>query len=97
VDSIIITKNYENYSIKPDFTLPRVIFIDFIDNGHGISVENPEDIFEPTFTTKPSKFGTGLGLFIARNLINQLGGSINVLNKRNEYNGATFRIILPIK
>jgi len=37
--------------------------------------------------------GVGLGLFIVKNAIDKLGGTINVKNKHNE--GTTFEIVLP--
>lgn len=41
-------------------------YLDVIDSGPGINMENAEHIFEPFFTTEPN--GTGLGLYIAREL-----------------------------
>lgn len=41
-------------------------YLDVIDSGPGINMENAERIFEPFFTTEPN--GTGLGLYIAREL-----------------------------
>ncbi|NIR30743.1 MAG: PAS domain-containing protein [Gammaproteobacteria bacterium] len=41
-------------------------YLDVVDNGRGISAESTEHIFEPFFTTEPN--GTGLGLYIAREL-----------------------------
>ena len=46
------------------------------DHGHGIAPRDQEVIFEPYFTTKDT--GTGLGLFVCRHLIGQIGGRIEL-------------------
>jgi two-component system sensor histidine kinase AtoS len=50
----------------------------FKDNGCGI--ENTENIFEPFFTTKHS--GTGLGLPIAKNIVDKHGGTISLISSK---------------
>jgi two-component system sensor kinase FixL len=61
------------------------------DVGHGIPPERLSRIFESFFTTK--KEGMGLGLSIARSLIEVHHGTITAAN--NPGGGATFRIKLP--
>jgi signal transduction histidine kinase len=63
------------------------------DTGHGIDPAIMDKIFDPFFTTKPSGQGTGLGLFLARRIVNQHNGRIWAEN--NAHDGATFTIILP--
>ena len=66
--------------------------ITFEDNGGGIDTQIIEKIFEPYFTTKSQLQGTGIGLFIAKQLIEQkFQGSIEV---SNTINGAKFKIII---
>lgn len=48
------------------------------DNGHGIPRELRQQVFEPFFTTKASGRGTGLGLPVARGLLDGMGGSIEI-------------------
>jgi len=48
------------------------------DNGCGIPPENLEHIFTPNFTTRRSHGGMGLGLFIARKIIQAHGGQVTV-------------------
>ncbi len=65
--------------------------VEVIDNGPGIAAETAREIFTPFFTTSPS--GTGLGLYIARELceINGIG-----LEHRAEVGpGACFRLSFP--
>ena len=51
-------------------------------------------IFEPFFTTKPDGKGTGLGLPIVRNIVEQHRGQISV--GRSELGGASFRVTIPV-
>lgn len=67
----------------------------FSDNGCGIPPEDLHRIFEPFFTTKSGQGGTGLGLSITYNLVQEIGGTINV---RSEVGiGTSFTIILPLR
>lgn len=63
------------------------------DTGSGIEAQHLDRIFEPFFTTKPLGKGTGLGLSISYNLIQKLGGSIEVESVVGK--GTTFYIKLP--
>ena len=64
------------------------------DDGPGIAPELQEQIFAPFFTTKPEGEGTGLGLYICRNIITGHGGSITL--KSQPEKGTVFRIRLPV-
>lgn len=70
----------------------RFVEIDFSDDGHGIHPEARSQIFEPYFTTKSS--GTGLGLFVCRNIVRSSRGEIALI-KSDEKSGTTFRVSLP--
>jgi signal transduction histidine kinase len=48
------------------------------DNGSGIAPADMEKLFDPMFTTKPSGRGTGLGLYICRQIIQDHNGAIHV-------------------
>ena len=75
----ILLKEYEN-----------IIKIDIIDNGGGITKENIDKIFDPYFTTKFKDEGTGIGLYMAKMIIeDSMGGNLSV----NSHNGiTTFKI-----
>jgi signal transduction histidine kinase len=61
----------------PSGQLERCI-IEVADNGSGMEEKVRNNIFDPFFTTKTASAGTGLGLYVCRNLIEKLGGSIEV-------------------
>ena len=62
------------------------------DNGGGIKEEQFSQVFEPYFTTKNQSGGTGLGLYISKNIVqDSLNGNIRV---ENTTNGAKFSIII---
>ncbi|UXC30578.1 PAS domain-containing sensor histidine kinase [Aliarcobacter butzleri] len=63
------------------------------DNALGINPDLLDKIFEPYFTTKHKAQGTGLGLYIAKMIVeNSLLGFLSVENKQN---GACFTIKIP--
>ena len=64
------------------------------DNGPGMTEDVKEKIFTP-FESKKSKFGTGLGMPIAKQVIDQHGGRIEIDTKVGR--GSTFNIFLPAK
>lgn len=66
-------------------------FVEVEDTGQGIPADKLERIFAPYFTTKPS--GTGLGLPISRQIVEQHGGRLEV--RSVEGVGSTFRVVLP--
>lgn len=63
------------------------------DNGPGIPEDTQGRLFDPFFTTKPVGVGTGLGLDIARRIINRHEGSIEFDTGPD---GTEFRVLLPI-
>ena len=63
------------------------------DNGSGIPNEARAKIFEPFFSTKGEGKGTGLGLSIVRNIVQQHGGTIEVVPRNG--GGTVFRVRLP--
>ena len=64
------------------------------DTGAGMTAAQIPKIFEPYFTTKQSKSGTGLGLYITKKVIEDHNGSIKVDSTPDV--GTTFTIRLPL-
>jgi two-component system sensor histidine kinase PilS (NtrC family) len=67
------------------------LVLDIVDDGPGVSAEAVPHLFEPFFTTAST--GTGLGLYIARELADVNGARLEFVPDRNEVRtGACFRI-----
>jgi signal transduction histidine kinase len=77
--------------VKTRYSAGRVL-ITVQDFGTGISADDMSHIFDPYFTTR--RKGTGLGLPIAKNIIEGLGGSITVASQLG--GGTTIRLDLPL-
>jgi signal transduction histidine kinase len=70
---------------------PDGVSIGVVDRGPGIAAGDLSRVFDPYFTTK--RGGTGLGLPIAKNIVEGLGGTISVTSRLGE--GTAIRIDLP--
>jgi len=77
--------------VKTRYAAGRVA-ITIQDFGTGISADDMSHIFDPYFTTR--RKGTGLGLPIAKNIIEGLGGSLTVSSRVGE--GTAIRLDLPL-
>lgn len=64
------------------------------DTGCGVSNEAKQRIFEPFYTTKGSRQGTGLGLSVVQNVVNSSGGRIDINNRLSI--GTEFIIHFPM-
>ncbi|MBL9158151.1 MAG: PAS domain-containing protein [Verrucomicrobiales bacterium] len=74
----------------------RVVILEIIDNGHGIAPSDANRLFDPFFTTKATGVGTGLGLSVARRIVELHGGELTLENREKDP-GAVARLILPTK
>ncbi|MEP7286902.1 MAG: ATP-binding protein [Chloroflexota bacterium] len=74
--------------------LPDSLVVSICDNGPGIAPEFQAQIFDPFFTTKPSGEGTGLGLYICKQIVDQCHGTISVDTMLGK--GTCFRVTLPL-
>jgi len=72
----------------------RGVRITIADNGVGISDENRQNLFTPFFTTKTA-VGTGLGLWITKDLLEKKGGCIQFRSANSDRSGTVMRIYLP--
>jgi signal transduction histidine kinase len=69
------------------------VLLSVVDNGCGIPLALQQKVFQPLFTTKAVGVGTGLGLSICRDLVGQLGGSLELRSVPGE--GTRVDISLP--
>jgi signal transduction histidine kinase len=69
------------------------LVMEVTDNGCGMDERTAARVFEPFFTTKEAGCGTGLGLYISKNLIESADGSISLESEVGR--GTTFRVIFP--
>jgi signal transduction histidine kinase len=60
-------------------SLDKSVVLSVSDNGPGVSTEVAERIFEPFFTTKELGSGTGLGLFLCRQMAERLNGTVELV------------------
>lgn len=85
IGSITITTGTEN----------NMASIDVSDTGKGMSRKRRKEIFRPGFTTK--KRGWGLGLTLAKRIIEQYHGGRIFVSASEPGVGTTFRILIPLK
>lgn len=78
---------------NPEATPGEYVVCEVRDDGHGMTSEVMEHIFEPFYTTKNIGQGTGLGLASVYGAIKQNGGFIDVQSEPGK--GSTFRIHFP--
>jgi PAS domain S-box-containing protein len=82
-------------AVSPRDPALRGVRIAVADTGCGIAPENMERIFEPFFTTKKDT-GTGLGLWVSRELMEKCGGNLSVRSSVNgRRTGTVFSLFLP--
>jgi signal transduction histidine kinase len=67
--------------------------VEVMDNGRGIAPDHLPNIFRPFYTTKGE--GTGLGLSLARRIIEDHQGRIDVASAVGK--GTTFSVIVPVQ
>jgi signal transduction histidine kinase len=89
--------NERNVRVPRGHRIEMAFCVECADDGDGLATKDTEAIFESRYTTKPTKFGTGLGLFIARRLARNGGGEIYV-NEQHAVRskGTSFIVVLPL-
>ncbi len=108
---INLLNNARDELIKKDSTCEKLIFINISknkkyiileikDNAGGIPQEIKDKIFNAYFTTKKEEEGTGIGLYMSNQIVENMDGKIEVSNSDYEYEGqnytgALFKIFIP--
>ena len=109
---INIFKNAKDELVKLEIE-KRLIFIDvqkdesnvtlkIKDNAGGIPEELIDKVFDSYFTTKDDNEGTGIGLYMSKQIITNMSGTLTVQNvsysfEDTQYKGAEFTIVLPLE
>jgi len=73
---------------------PGKVVVDFADNGLGMTPDILAHIFDPLYSTKQRGHGTGLGLVIVSQVVQEHGGSVDVESNPGE--GTRFRLTFPV-
>jgi signal transduction histidine kinase len=78
-------------------TISRIDYIEIVvqDNGNGIPNEISDQVFKKGFSTRQEQGGTGRGLFIAKEVIDNYGGKISFESKVGQ--GTTFKVYIPYR
>ena len=98
----LLLKEKDKYILINVFKDKDNLVIEIIDSANGIKKEILDKIFEPYFTTKHQYKGTGIGLYMTKQLIeNHLKGSIKATNEsftfeNKQLYGAKFTLEIPI-
>ncbi|MCP4151483.1 MAG: GHKL domain-containing protein [bacterium] len=82
-----------NIDLRKNLTHNTMLVIS--DTGYGIDMESQKNIFTPLFTTKTQGKGTGLGLFVVKQIVDEYKGKIDVQSQSGK--GTTFTIAFPEK
>jgi len=80
--------------IKTELINQEVVVV-IKDNGHGIDPDNLNYIFEPFFSTKQNGIGSGLGLYVSKDIIQKMNGKIAVKSKKDEF--TEMKLIFPFE
>lgn len=90
----LVEKNISNKSVKLSLALvDNNVNIIIEDNGGGVPLEILEKIFDPYFSTKMEKKGTGLGLYMTKLIVeDHMHGKLSVSNSDN---GFIVKIVIP--
>lgn len=72
-------------------TLPKIatsmaqgVDIHFKDHGAGVSLDDPNQLFEPFVRAHPSQKGAGLGLALVKKIAERHGGGVEIVSKKGE-------------
>ena len=103
IDNAVDAINEKNKKDKYIKIITNLVIIDDIqyiqviieDSGTGIRNELKEKIFEQGYTSHPESGGTGIGLFVSREIISDYGGKLNFTSQVG--NGTIFSMCLPLK
>jgi signal transduction histidine kinase len=83
-------RRYIKVSVSPT---PQGTNFSVCDNGMGIAIEHHDKVFNMFYRASDKSKGSGLGLYIVKESLGQLGGSVTLKSQLGE--GSTFTVLLP--
>jgi len=97
IDSYINIYDARERKVKIEvFLKDGFIYLSVQDWGCGVVAESREKVFQPFFTTKENDAGTGIGLYLVKNIIeNSFDGAINFKSEKD--NGSIFNVNFPVR
>lgn len=90
-------RGYEDVASLPLHPMPKrddYLYCCITDDGEGIETRHLERVFEPFFTTRTRHQGKGLGLFLVKNILTSLGGSLFLKSSPGE--GTEVHLFFPV-
>jgi signal transduction histidine kinase len=94
IETDIATVDASSLADRPGLSSPgEYVTLSVRDTGSGMDEATRARIFEPSFTTKPAGHGTGLGLWIVRDIAERFGGAIGVRSAPGQ--GTEFVVYFP--
>ncbi len=93
VETGIIDCDRVFYETHPEARYERYVIISIYDTGVGMNKDTVAKMFDPFFTTKDKENGSGLGLSMVYNIVNDHNGFIDVYSEAGT--GTTFNIFFP--
>ena len=97
IREVILAQHVQDYIVRLVLAThpeaPSMIEIEVRDEGRGISPQALRQVFDPFFSTRIS--GSGLGLSVARRIVQDHGGEISVESQPGE--GTTFVLLFPMR
>ncbi len=93
VAPVVDDENKQRASSTGEQSMNASVFVEFADTGCGMTKDVREHLFDAFYTTKAKGRGTGLGLFIVRQVMREHGGEIEV--ESNAQRGTLFRLKFP--
>jgi signal transduction histidine kinase len=86
--------NKENCTLQVKVNVtPETCTLIFTDNGKGISEDNQRRVFDMFYRATTERSGSGLGLYIVKEMTERIGGSIELQSELGK--GTTLKLILP--
>ncbi len=97
----LLNKDYQRYIIISAKKENNMCIIKITDNGGGIKDKILDKIFEPYFTTKHQSSGTGIGLYMTKEIIEKhMSGTVNINNVKispNEFEYSGTEVVIKLK